>query len=188
MSRIAAVLAELTVELIDPRGRCDRRGLLAIALVMMAPQVVGVAALYGGGADPQGTPATIVNAAFIYMAASGTAKRLHDTGRSAWWMLAGLTAVVLWCFALTIAALLALGSEALQPDGVWCAAIVAASSVPALGMLLWLHVAQGDTSPNRFGPVPYGLGFARQSRRAQLRGDLGRHQSEPAAPSMAVAV
>jgi uncharacterized membrane protein YhaH (DUF805 family) len=157
--------------LFDPRGRCDRRGLLALAVHMMALQVLVGGALYLAGALV-GPLASVMNGVFVYAACAASAKRLHDTGRPAWWIVAGVTGVVLWCFALSIAVAMNVGLEALKPDGAWAVAVVAASSAPAFGLLLWLHFAPGETTANAYGPVPAGLGFSRRLGQALARPNM----------------
>ena len=168
-------LANLAVELIDPRGRCDRKGLLVLAVLLLVLQAALALAQLIGGFDLESTAGTAAKAVFLYMACAATGKRLHDTGRTAWWILGVIAAVVIWTIGLSIAAALSLGPDALEPDGFWSMAILTATCLPVLGLLMWLHVAKGQTCPNRYGPVPRGWG-------------LPRHRQEPtvaADPSMA---
>ena len=105
MSRFTAY----SVELIDPRGRCDRRGLLALAIIIMVLQAALALAVLASGIEPAPLIVDMVNAVFVYMAFAATAKRLHDTGRSAWWIVGGAIAVVAWSIAVAFSAVLALG-------------------------------------------------------------------------------
>ena len=145
------------LELMDPHGRCNRKGLLAtVGVISVLELVLGLAVVSGG------TPIVVaVKAAMIYVFCAGNAKRLHDLGHSGWWSVGGLAALVLWCMVVTFAILFSHGQQALQPGSFWLGVIGAATVVPGLGMLAWLHLAPGDKTPNRYGPVPQGLGFAR---------------------------
>ena len=160
MSRFTAY----SVELIDPRGRCDRRGLLALAIIIMVLQAALALAVLASGIEPAPLIVDMVNAVFVYMAFAATAKRLHDTGRSAWWIVGGAIAVVAWSIAVAFSAVLALGPDGFDPGSFWWIVAVTVSTLPAFALLLWLHCAKGDSQANRFGPVPGRSGFARHGR------------------------
>ena len=76
------------------------------------------------------------------------AKRLHDMGRTAWWML--LPALVLIAGGLVS---YALGySETGQMSAVAMAHLVFAA-ICGIGFLLWVGLTPGKPEPNRFGPA-----------------------------------
>ncbi len=95
------------------------------------------------------------------------AKRLHDVGRTAWWMLAPLL-LSIGCF---VAAAVAGGASFLaafqQNDnqaigqavgglGVLLLLVCLAILIPP-GFLLWLGLDKGDEGTNRYGPPPEAL-------------------------------
>lgn len=91
-----------------------------------------------------------------------TARRLHDTNRTAWWMLLYLVPV-LGFIVLVIAFLSLLGADALSPWGaddvewgilgilflVWLF-----GSIAAWILLLIFQIMPGTVGPNRYGPDP----------------------------------
>ena len=180
--------ASFALDMLDARGRCNRHGFLALAILMLVLQAALGIAMYLCGADLQGSLAHAFKAAFIYVAFVASAKRLHDVGRSAWWMLGGITALVIWCLALSIAAVFTLGPDALRPGAFWSTAVVAVSSLPALGMLLWLHFAKGEPRENCYGPVPHGQGFARHRHQPAGLSDPSLAGRSGASPDASMAI
>jgi uncharacterized membrane protein YhaH (DUF805 family) len=78
--------------------------------------------------------------------------RLHDIGRSGWWVLAPIA------FELGT---VALGLAFLTPEGFAVAAGLL--TLATLALLLWLGVVPGQPNENRFGPAPpAGLDFRRR--------------------------
>lgn len=152
--------AELARAFLDPRGRCDRKGLLLIAVVLLGLQLLVGGALWLVDADLTGPVALSLKAAFFWAAIAAASKRLHDFGRSAWWLAGGLLASVVWSFALAFTAVLAVGPEALTPQSPWFGAFFAGTSLPLFAALMWLHFVKGMPGPNRFGPATNAWGFA----------------------------
>lgn len=152
--------SEIAHAFLDPRGRCDRQGLLLIAIVLLVLQLVLGGALWLADVDLTGTVALALKAVFLWAAVAAASKRLHDFGRSAWWLLGGLAASVAWSFALAFAAIFTVGPEALTPQSPWFAAFFAGTSLPLFAALMWLHFAKGMQGPNRFGPATNAWGFA----------------------------
>lgn len=152
------------LELVDPRGRCNRKGLLIVACILLALELLAGLAM-AAGLVPLGSPAAwMLKAAFVWMAIAGAVRRLHDVGMSGWRILCAIVALSVWCFVFTTAAAIALGPENLVPGTAGFLAVFGALMAPVLMLALWLHVAPGDPRPNRYGPVPDGLGFSRQPR------------------------
>ena len=152
--------AELAQAFLDPRGRCDRKGLLLIAIVLLIAQLVLGAALWLADLDLTGPFALALKAVFFWAAIAAASKRLHDFGRSAWWLLGGFLTAVAWSFALAFTALFTVGPEALTPQSPWFGAFFAGTSVPLFAALMWLHFAKGMQGPNRFGSATNDFGFA----------------------------
>lgn len=148
------------LSLADPRGRCNRRGLLVVATLLLGVEIVLVAAMSLGIVSPGGAGLLPVKAAILWVAIAACSKRLHDTGRSAWMMAWALPVTIAWSLAATIAVAMHVGLEALVPSSPWYFACLGLTMVPVVAGTLWLHVAPGEAGPNRYGPAPDGLGFA----------------------------
>jgi uncharacterized membrane protein YhaH (DUF805 family) len=152
--------AIFALHLVDPRGRCDRRGFLTAAGVLLALQAPAALLLWHSGAGFGGLPVVAANAVFCWIGYAVISKRLHDLGRSAWWMPIGLLAWLIVGMVAALAVAIVAGPHVLEPGaaGYWLTLI--ALLLPLLGGLLWLHVARGQAGSNRFGPVPAPHGFS----------------------------
>jgi uncharacterized membrane protein YhaH (DUF805 family) len=109
------------------------------------------------------------NLAFVYMAVCATARRLHDLGRSAWWM---PIAALSWAAAgFLVAAVLALvlGPERLLPGAPAFWAVFLLLLGPAFCAALWLHVTDGEPHANRYGAVPAGAPMAPEAAETRVR-------------------
>ena len=88
-----------------------------------------------------------------------SARRLHDTGRSAWWLLLYLASILATGIAFAVLVLLLVFESEMPNDGaaVGAAWIVIVSLFIALGCsiaLLIFCVLPGTVGPNRYGPDP----------------------------------
>lgn len=156
--------SDAAIGMFDPRGRCDRKGLLVIALVLLVLQALA-GLLYWLGIVQDGGPAMrIAEVMLVLMAFAATSKRLHDIGLSAWWLLAGLGGMIVWSVVLAVALVLSVGATALQPGSSGFATAIAGTMLPAFVVTLWLHLAKGEAGDNRFGPAPELLGFSARPR------------------------
>lgn len=145
-------LIRLPVQLFDPRGRAGRRDFVAVAVALLVIQVLGVLALAWLEEEWGRVSALPLNGLLIYMAVCATCRRLHDIGRSGWWLPLGLLA---WIAAGLIVALLlgsVLGPAAIQPGAPAFWVVFLLLLIPPLLAALWLHLEEGEASPNRFGP------------------------------------
>lgn len=134
---------------------------MAFWVVMMA---VGGAAMMSAGNDPQammavgGTVVVVMGIYCLFALAifipdlAVTVRRLHDTDRSGWWILAPLVP-----YAVAIMASVA-GAASGGKDGAAVIVIVAlVCMLVALGLgitLLVFMFLEGTRGPNRFGPDP----------------------------------
>ena len=111
------------------------------AMVAMGGLALLVYALYG-----------IVQLAFLIPSLAVAVRRLHDTNRSGWWILAPLAPYLL----VIVAASMAVSS----PDAAGFAGIFALlGGLAALGLGLTVLVfmfLEGTKGPNRYGPDPKG--------------------------------
>ncbi|MDX2202797.1 MAG: DUF805 domain-containing protein [Hyphomicrobiaceae bacterium] len=156
----------LALQLVDPRGRADRRDFLLAALALFVLQGLCLLVLMRYDAEAEGLWLLPVNLGFVYMAYAATSRRLHDMDRSAWWM---PIAIVVWALAGFVAALtvgLVLGADVLAPGqpGFWT--VFACLLSAPVTVAIWLHVTPGSDGSNRFGPP---------SRPDAGQGDRSRH-------------
>ncbi|WP_166041206.1 DUF805 domain-containing protein [Sphingosinicella sp. YJ22] len=79
-------------------------------------------------------------------------RRLHDTNRSGWWLLAPLAPYAIGVIALMMAA--AVPDLLILAGIIWLVAILAAFGLGI--MLLVFYFLEGTRGPNRFGPDPKG--------------------------------
>lgn len=150
----------IVLEAVDPRGRCNRRGLLLIAIALLAVQLVLAVLLWQGVLLQGGPVMRIAEVLLVAMAISATSKRLHDIGLSAWWILAGFGGLAIWSVLLAVVLVFTIGAAALQPGTMGFAVAVVGTMTPAFLATLWLHVAKSEVGANRFGAEPSTLGFA----------------------------
>lgn len=164
----AAMPAALCLLLIiaDPRGRCNRRGLAVLALALLAVQTAAVASIWAAGAPLDGPVAIALKLGFVWLALAAASKRLHDTGRSAWWIVWCLVGILVWSTILATALLIALGDRILAPGSGGFETHFILTMLPVIAATLWLHFAQGETCANRFGPCPEGHGLSQPTGRA----------------------
>ncbi|MGI9407198.1 MAG: DUF805 domain-containing protein [Hyphomicrobiaceae bacterium] len=145
---------------LDPRGRCNRKGLLMIMLITLGLQI-GLGGLVAFvGFDFTGPLATAIKLAFVWVAISASIQRLHDVGLSGWWLLWGLIGLMIWSSCVSIAGLFLLGPEVLLPFSAHFIGLFIVIYIPLLSATLWMHFAKGEPKANRFGPVPDGSGFS----------------------------
>jgi len=155
---------------LDPRGRCNRKGLLVAALALLAIQIAAALVLW---LEPSlvGHPVMLALKLLLLQAAiCAAAQRLHDTGRSAWWIPAAIAGLFVWGLAFCWGLMYWLPIQAMQPGAQGFVMLTIAISIPTFAMLMWLHFAPGEARANRFGPVPDGLGFARRERSTAVVG------------------
>ena len=138
------------LQLADPRGRCDRAEFIWAAVMVVAAQVAFVLGLWVTNASFMGWRGVVANLVLGWFAWAAIAKRLHDLGRSTWWILAG----VLGWVAGAIAVALIAGTHTFEMSTAGFGATLAALMLPPLGLALWLQLAKGEPAANRYGPPP----------------------------------
>jgi uncharacterized membrane protein YhaH (DUF805 family) len=140
----------LGVLLFDPRGRASRQDLLVAACIMLTVDMLLAAA-----AD--GVALYALKALAYWIGCVGIIKRLHDVGRSGWWLSGGAGVLCMWAAVLGLGIGFTVGIEALQPGASAYLILLALLMLPALGITLWLHLAEGEKGMNRFGAEPDGI-------------------------------
>jgi uncharacterized membrane protein YhaH (DUF805 family) len=88
----------------------------------------------------------------LWVGTIGLIKRLHDVGRSAWWVLAGMAGLCIWCAVVAVVIGLMFGSAAFMPGSTGYIVLLGLVMLPAIGATFWLHLEPGDPFSNRFGP------------------------------------
>ena len=171
-------LAPIALDMLSPAGRCNRKGFLSVAMVLLATQAGAAALMFASGAAHEGPLGGLLNAAFLWLGIAATSKRLHDIGRSAWSILWAAFALVGWTVVLGITLIFVFGTEALEPGGPGYWACLAGLMAPLLGLTLWLHFAHGTAGSNRFGDEPSELGFSMPAKRPSSV--LADFENEPA--------
>jgi len=146
--------AHFALQLVDPRGRFARKGFFSAAGMLLAAQAAVAAGLWLTSARFDGWLALALNMAFCWLGYAAISRRLHDLGRSAWWVPGGALLWVVGAIVAAIALVLAVGPAALEPGAPTYWATFAAMMLPLLGVALWLHFAAGEPGDNRFGPAP----------------------------------
>ncbi len=158
-------LASFAITLFDPCGRCNRKGLLTVSAGMLAAEIAVGAVIWLGLMSLEDRAMVAVKAILILAAISAAAQRLHDTGRSAWWIAGAFVGLFAGGLALCFGLLQFMPIASMQPGGSVFLIVTIAITLPMLAMMMWLHFALGETRANKYGPVPTGLGFARRERR-----------------------
>lgn len=150
----------LFTTLFDPRGRCDRRGLLLAAALLLALQGAVLGAAGAALITRDGPVAVAIDALLIWSAIAVTAKRLHDAGLSAWWIGKAFLAIVLSTIVLAIALMRVLPDAAFEAGRLGYVIILAGNMLPVFGLCLWMHFVKGQAGANPFGPSPGASGFS----------------------------
>jgi len=142
------------LQLADPRGRYDRIEFIWAAITLLAAQLAFALGLWVMDASFMGWRGVVANLAFGWLACAAISKRLHDLGRSGWWMLGGVLAWLVAAIAVALAVALVAGPDALETGAPAFWATFTALMLPPLGLAAWLHLAEGEPVANRYGPGP----------------------------------
>jgi uncharacterized membrane protein YhaH (DUF805 family) len=142
-----------TTLLLDPRGRIGRVGLFVSASLMLGIEAFLLVAV---PEQSDSLPVYLwpMKALALWLGTIGLIKRLHDVGRSAWWVLAGMAGLCVWSAVVAVVTGVMFGSAALVPGSTGYIVLLGLVMLPAIGVTFWLHLEPGDPFPNRFGPPP----------------------------------
>ncbi len=147
--------------LLDPRGRIGRVGLLAAAFLMLGIEALLLVVI---PEQSDGLPVYLwpTKALALWIGTICLIKRLHDVGRSAWWVLAGMAGLCIWCAVLAVVIGLLFGAAVFMPGSIGYIVLLGLVMLPAIGVTFWLHLEPGDPFPNRFGQPPLRASEAKQ--------------------------
>lgn len=158
-SHLLAPAATALTAMLVTTGRCSRKGLLVCALVLLALQVVVFGVVSAFHVDVQSPAIYLLDAAFLWLGTCAVAKRLHDLGISARWILWAALAIVAWATALAAVLVLGLGITEVEPGSTAMIVAAVGTSLPVFALTLWLHLTPGVPGPNRYGIEPNDSGF-----------------------------
>lgn len=163
MTRQDQALALLR-HLFDPRGRADRRAMLAATLGLLVAQAAVAALFVALGGNLKGNLFFALNAALFWVGGVVLVKRLHDIGWAGWWIAPAVVFWVIGFLMLVLALGFAVGFDrfdaVLKANPLWLAGLTGIGMIPPFGGLLWLQASPGSVGVNRFGPAPGPQGFA----------------------------
>lgn len=152
---------ELLRLLFDPRGRIDRKGLLAVAAPMVVIQILVMALLRVVEPTPTVEILELVTkSVFVLIALVLAAKRLHDVSMSGWWIVGTMFGVTALITASAFGFLFALGPQTLVEGNLGFVVTIGINVVLMMAALMWLHCKRGTPADNVHGPVPQGFGIS----------------------------
>lgn len=154
------VRLDMILMLFDPRGRCNRKGLLIIACAMLAVQICLVLGLWQAGASLDTPMVVALKAVFVWLALAAASKRLHDLGLGTLWIGAAFLGLLVWSVLSVMAVMSVFGTDVFNVNSPAFATVMAANIAPVIIVTLWMHFAKGDLGANRFGPPPGADGFS----------------------------
>lgn len=134
---------EFLLILLDPRGRIGRAGFWQAILVFFGLFLIA-AALIAGAALLRGYTTQRVELGWwtVLFLIPTAFKRLHDRGKSAWWLLVFFVVPVLMAFTET------------NQGGAWRSALSCVESALWIWGLVELALLKGTTGSNVYGPRP----------------------------------
>lgn len=149
------------LQIADPRGRCNRRALLGIALALLILQTIAFVVRSYATTPLINLLASAIELSCLWIAMCATIKRLHDLNLSGWWMPAGLPALCVWAVFVGSIALATLGLAVFQVGSPQFMIYAIGVMIWPLAATLWLHFAEGTAGPNKYGHEPdeTGLGI-----------------------------
>jgi uncharacterized membrane protein YhaH (DUF805 family) len=166
----ARVVLPLLCEIVDPRGRCNRKAYLYIAVTFLVLQFGAGVLLQAAGFDVSLDAALLWSAPIIWIGTAICVKRLHDVGLRGWWIPG---AFAIWAVSVVVVTMIATGiagEDAMKPGQPVFLAVLVIAMLPMFGALLWLHTAPSDPNENIFGPVPGKTGLSMPRRQVRVFG------------------
>jgi uncharacterized membrane protein YhaH (DUF805 family) len=161
-------VAQLTIaDLIDPRGRVNRTGLILTAAVLIGAQCGIAFASHLLNFELTGVAGVVIELVMLWLGLVAVAKRLHDLDYGFVCVAWVLVAVLLAAIATAVGVMMVLGEDALLPGHVGYTAVAAVVFLPIIAAAFWLHAAPGVDGANRFGAQPGSNGFSGPMMKAE---------------------
>ena len=164
-----SVFYEATAFLYDPRGRCNRKGLLIVLSITLSLQIVIGLLIWQTNLSLTGPTVTIAKILFVWVALSATSQRLHDLGLSGLWIVGVVAGLIIWWMTSSTAVFLMLMANLIEPSNSILLVLVCLMYLPVLVGVCWLHCAKGQDTENRYGDVPGPTGFSYRSDPVEVR-------------------
>lgn len=153
-------ISTLNRMLFDWRGRSSRKGFLIASGAILGVEIFGAILIHIGGLSADSAMIVILKAALLWMCGVALAKRLHDIGYSAFWIIGAAAACAGWAAIFVPAFLAFAGLDAIQPGSAGNMILNAGAMAPALASMLWLQLAAGHDGANIHGLAPDESGFS----------------------------
>lgn len=144
----------------DWRGRSSRKGFLIASGAILGVEISGAILIHIGGLSPDSAIIFVLKATLIWMCGVALAKRLHDMGYSALWIVGAAAACASWAAIFVPAFLAFAGLDAVQPGSAGNMILNAGAMFPALAAMLWLQLSVGQDGANVHGFAPDESGFS----------------------------
>lgn len=156
------------LQIADPRGRCNRKALLAVALALLITQAATFLVHASTESAAAHIAATAIEMACIWIATSAAIKRLHDLDLSGWWVPGFLLALFVWTLLVSFASFLTFGASVAVIGSTEFMIHTAVVTTLPLAATIWLHYAKGVEGSNRYGPEPDGTGLSKMQPKPQV--------------------
>jgi len=148
------------LQIADPRGRCNRKALLGVAIALLAIQAAAILIHTYTDNAVLHFAASTVEIACLWIATSAAIKRLHDLGLSGWWVPGSVLALFVWMLLASFVSYLTLGESVAVIGSPEFMVYAAAVMVWPLAATVWMHFAKGTDGPNKYGPEPDDTGLS----------------------------
>ena len=159
MNMVDAVKSVLTQYVgFSGRARRSEYWYWTLATILVGIVVGLIELMLGMGSDTSGPLSTLLNLALLLPGLAVTFRRLHDTGRSGWWIGGFYLALIVFVIVLLamVGGLMATGSEdtaAAAVMGVVAILFGVAVLIWGIAMLVFL-CKDSDVGPNKYGQNP----------------------------------
>ena len=120
------------IDLFDPRGRVDRKGLALLAAVLIGAQSGVYGALFATGWHLPVGADVLINAVFVWISYAAVAKRLHDLGVSAARLVWATLGLVVFSLAVAFTVIFLLGEDAVMPGAIGYLLVAASVFLPVI--------------------------------------------------------
>lgn len=158
MNMIEAVKSVLTQYVgFSGRARRSEYWFWILATIIVGILVAILEAVLGIGTDASGPISNILNLAIFLPGLAVTFRRLHDTGRSGWWIGGFYLAIIVFALVigLSFAGLYSGGGDSSFGGGIGILAIIGVLGVLIYSIMIIVFMCQDShTGPNKYGPNP----------------------------------